>query len=81
MMVQKAPRLWVGNLPWVARKVEVEQLFQDYKIPFKIDFSTDPFDGRNPSFCFVNFDNQHDADQALCILPGKPLLGRPVKVN
>ena len=76
------PRLWVGNLPWVAQKSEVERLFAENGIAYRnIDFSTDPFDGRNPSYCFVDFNSQHDATQALWVLPGKMLRDRPVKVN
>ena len=46
-----------------------------------IDISIDPFNGRNPSYCFVDFDSQADADHALQVLPGKLVRNRPVKVN
>ena len=37
--------------------------------------------GRNPSYCFVDFHTQADADHALQILPGKLVRNRPIKVN
>ena len=46
-----------------------------------IDISIDPFNGRNPSYCFADFHTQADADHALEVLPGKLVRNRPVKVN
>ena len=47
----------------------------------RVDISIDPFTGRNPSYCFVDFDNQAEADRARETLRGKQLRGRPIKVN
>ncbi len=43
--------------------------------------STDPFTGRNPSYCFVELQTQKQAEQAIRELNGKDLVGRPVKVG
>lgn len=43
--------------------------------------SIDPFTGRNPSYCFVDFHNQEDADHAMNKMQGQTLRGRPIRVN
>ncbi|KAK4500520.1 hypothetical protein PRZ48_008709 [Zasmidium cellare] len=74
-------RLYVGNLPYAAQRKDIEGLFEDNDISFKnIDISTDPFTGRNPSYCFVDLDPA-DADLAMSALQGQMLRGRPVRVN
>ncbi|KAI7566851.1 hypothetical protein KC316_g12457, partial [Hortaea werneckii] len=75
-------RLYVGSLPYVAQKLEVEQLFVDNDLPIKkVDISIDPFTGRNPGYCFVDFHTIEDAERALETLPGKRVRGRPIKIN
>lgn len=46
-----------------------------------IDISIDPFTGRNPSYCFVDFYAQEDANQALQKLQYRSVRGRPIKIN
>lgn len=46
-----------------------------------IDFSTDPFTGRNPSYCFVELSTREQADQAITQLTGRNIRGRDVKVK
>lgn len=47
----------------------------------RIDLSSDPLSGRNPSYCFVDVISNDEADRAMRELPGQLILGRPVKVN
>ncbi|RMY33003.1 hypothetical protein D0865_14582 [Hortaea werneckii] len=75
-------RLYIGSLPYVAQKLEVEQLFVDNDLPIKkVDISIDPFTGRNPGYCFVDVHTIEDAERALETLPGKRVRGRPIKIN
>ncbi|KAI6829198.1 hypothetical protein KC332_g5337 [Hortaea werneckii] len=75
-------RLYVGSLPYAAQKLEIEQLFADNDLPIKrVDISIDPFMGRNPGYCFVDFHTTEDAEHALETLPGKRVRGRPIKIN
>ncbi|KAI6891769.1 hypothetical protein KC318_g16149 [Hortaea werneckii] len=75
-------RLYVGSLPYVAQRLEVEQLFVDNDIPIKkVYISIDPFTGRNPGYSFVDFHTIEDAERALETLPGKRVRGRPIKIN
>ncbi|GAB1742649.1 hypothetical protein NU219Hw_g8363t1 [Hortaea werneckii] len=76
------PRLYVGSLPYVAQKLEVEQLFVENDLPIKkVDISIDPFMGRNPGYCVVDFHTIEDAERALQALPGKRVRGRSIKIN
>ena len=43
--------------------------------------STDPYTGRNPSYCFVELRTKAQADQAMYELKGRTILGRPVKIG
>jgi RNA recognition motif-containing protein len=60
----------------------VEQFFTDngFKVA-QISMSTDPFTGRNPSYCFVDLETADEATKAMAELNGKEVLGRPVKIN
>ena len=43
--------------------------------------STDLYTGRNPSSCFGGMKAKTQADQAMRELPGRSVLGRPVKIG
>ncbi|MCJ1326164.1 hypothetical protein MMC10_002828 [Thelotrema lepadinum] len=76
------PRLYLGNLPYVAQQDEVEKLFSDSNIAVRnVDMSTDPFTGRNPSYCFVDFHNNEDATRAMETMQGLLVRDRPIKLN
>ena len=46
-----------------------------------VDIFIDPFTGRNPSYCFIDFDSEEDAANALQTITGQDLYGRPIKVK
>ncbi|EFE32799.1 ribonucleoprotein, putative [Trichophyton benhamiae CBS 112371] len=82
-------RLYVGNMPYMAKKEDVVELFggqggDETTSPYNIEriyISIDPFTGRNPSYCFVDLKSTDQAERAMADLNGKLVLGRPVKVN
>ncbi|EEH36401.2 hypothetical protein PAAG_06819 [Paracoccidioides lutzii Pb01] len=77
-------RLYVGNMPYMAKKKDVESLFTEGETVYnveRIDISIDPFTGRNPSYCFVELETKQQADLAIMELNGKDMLGRPVKIK
>ncbi|KAK4609327.1 hypothetical protein CLAFUW4_14657 [Fulvia fulva] len=94
-MTEESPRLYVGNLPYVAQKHDIERLFEDNNINIesptllfadhslskKIDMSIDPFTGRNPSYCFVDFHDHETAQQVLNTMQGLNVRGRPIRIN
>ncbi|CAK3880634.1 RNA-binding domain-containing [Lecanosticta acicola] len=81
-MATSSTRLYLGNLPYVAQKREIVDLLNEIQVQYhNVDFSTDPFSGRNPSYCFVDFANAEDASRAMEMLQGQKIRGRPMKVN
>jgi len=43
--------------------------------------SIDPFDGRNPSYCFVEVPSDELAQLAMNTMQGQLVRGRPVRIN
>lgn len=80
--ITEGRRLYVGNMPYTAKKEDVETIFEggDYTIE-RIDISVDPFTGRNPSYCFVELATKEQADRAMLELDGKDLQGRPIRIK
>lgn len=75
-------RLYVGNLLYTAQRTDIEQFFNDNGFAVtQLTMSTDPFTGRNPSYCFVDLESGEECNRATSELNGKELLGRPVKIN
>ncbi|KAL8693541.1 MAG: hypothetical protein Q9218_001666 [Villophora microphyllina] len=80
--IAEGRRLYVGNLPYMAKTRDIECLFEGdgYQIEH-INMSTDPYTGRNPSYCFVELKGSNMAEQAINELNGILVLGRPVKIG
>ncbi|KIW28779.1 uncharacterized protein PV07_04653 [Cladophialophora immunda] len=75
-------RLYIGNLLYTAQRPDVEELFT--KNGFNVvgvSMSTDPFTGRNPSYCFVDVESPEEAQRAMNELNGMDVLGRAVRVS
>lgn len=47
----------------------------------KVDISIDPFTARNPSYCFVFFQDEIAAQKAIDELDGRDFLGRTLKIG
>ncbi|KAL8663638.1 MAG: hypothetical protein Q9202_003708 [Teloschistes flavicans] len=80
--IAEGRRLYVGNLPYIAKTRDVESLFEgeNYQIEH-INMSIDPYTGRNPSYCFVELTDPEMAKRAIQQLNGKSVLGRPPKLS
>jgi len=80
--IAEGRRIYVGNLVYHATPEDVKShiINAGYTIE-RIDMSMDPFTGRNPSYCFVEFASKEQADSAIESLNGTNLLGRVVKAN
>ena len=75
-------RLYVGNLLYTAQRTDIEDLFKGYGFNVaSVSISTDPFTGRNPSYCFVDLDSAEEAQRAMSELNGVDVLGRPLRVS
>lgn len=75
-------RLYVGNLLYTAQKADIESLFADQGFDVvNVSISTDPFSGRNPSYCFVDLATPEEAQRAIAELNGIEVLGRSLRVS
>ncbi|KAK4940266.1 hypothetical protein LTR10_019586 [Elasticomyces elasticus] len=75
-------RLYVGNLLYTAQKADIETLFTERGFTVtNVNISTDPFTGRNPSYCFVDLDSADEAARAISELNGVDVQGRTLKVS
>ncbi|KAF2092369.1 RNA-binding domain-containing protein [Rhizodiscina lignyota] len=80
--VGSGTRLYVGNLLYKVQREDVESFFTSNGFNIcGMSMSIDPFTGRNPSYAFVDFETQDEANNAKEALNGAELLGRPVKIN
>lgn len=79
--IAEGRRIYMGNLRYQAKPEDIEALLGANELGkfVKIHMSIDPFTGRNPSYCFVEFEDQESAEKAMATLEGKDLLGREVK--
>lgn len=75
-------RLYVGNLLYTAQTADVQQFFTENGYnDAKVTMTTDPFTGRNPSYCFVDLSSPEEASKALEQLNGAEVLGRAVRMG
>ncbi|KAL2831416.1 hypothetical protein BDW59DRAFT_157844 [Aspergillus cavernicola] len=80
--IREGRRIYFGNMPYRAREHDVTTFLALANHIFTaIDISIDPFSGRNPSYCFVEFETKEQADHAMEDLNGRDFLGRPVKIK
>ncbi|KAI1295927.1 hypothetical protein F5Y03DRAFT_299793 [Xylaria venustula] len=79
--IAEGRRIYIGNLRYSAKPDDIEDLLRanDLGHFVNIHISIDPFTGRNPSYCFVEFRDVDSATKAMEVLEGKELLGREVK--
>lgn len=76
-------RIYLGNLEYSVQPPEIEAMLRDnYAGQYEqIHISVDPFTGRNPSYCFIDFPSREEAEKALSSLGGAAIRDRQVKVG
>ncbi|KAM3074122.1 hypothetical protein ACMFMF_006144 [Clarireedia jacksonii] len=78
--IAEGRRIYLGNLLYRTTVEDLEEFLKSYQFSFeKIHISIDPFSGRNPGYCFIEFSDKDTADSAMAKLDGKDLSNRPVK--
>lgn len=79
--IAEGRRMYLGDLRYQTQPDDIEELLRENELaPAKtMHISIDPFTGRNPGYCFLEFEDKETADLAMSTLEGKELLGRPVK--
>lgn len=70
--------IYVGNLPGDVRESEIEDLFYKYGRIVDIDLKLPP---RPPGYCFVEFEDARDAEDAIRGRDGYEFDGHPLRVE
>ncbi|PIA51541.1 hypothetical protein AQUCO_01100415v1 [Aquilegia coerulea] len=78
---EPAFRLYVGNLPWEADDVRLEQAFSEYGKVVDARVVYDRETGRSRGFGFVTMSTKTELDDAIEAMDGKELDGRAIRVN
>ena len=74
-------KLYVGNLSFNTKNVDLEQLFSESGTVVSVDIIKDKSTGRNKEFGFVEMKNQQEAADVIEKFNGFDLKGRAIKVN
>ncbi|KAK0730895.1 hypothetical protein B0H67DRAFT_548749 [Lasiosphaeris hirsuta] len=76
-------RIYLGNLLYSVMPADIEALLKELDLGHyeRIHISVDPISGRNPGYCFVEFNAREDAERALTALDGAAIYNRIVKVG
>jgi RNA recognition motif-containing protein len=74
-------RLFVGNLSFSLDDGELRAAFTEAGGVARAEIVHDRFDGRSRGFGFVEMANESGASQALRLLNGRELGGRPMRVE
>lgn len=78
MSRNSSSRIYVGNLPADVREEDIDDLFYKYGRIVDIDLKLPP---RSPAFCFVEFDDVRDAEDAVRGRDGTKLDGYTIRVE
>ncbi|XXG77555.1 hypothetical protein AAC387_Pa08g1688 [Persea americana] len=78
MSGRSARMIYVGNLPGDVREWEVEDLFYKYGHIVDIELKIPP---RPPAYCFVEFENSRDAEDAIRGRDGYSFAGHRLRVE
>jgi RNA recognition motif-containing protein len=73
--------IYVGNLPFGVSEDEVRQAFAAYGNVSAVSIIKDHVTGQSRGFGFVEMPDGTEGNAAIVALNGKPLKGRPLKVN
>jgi RNA recognition motif-containing protein len=79
--ITEGRRIYLGNLLYSTTPDDIELFLTNNGFPKfeKVHISIDPFTGRNPGYCFIEFAEKETADEAMEKLEGQQLFDRAVK--
>ncbi len=73
--------IYVGNLPFAASEDDLRQVFSQYGEVSSVSIIKDHVTGQSRGFGFVEMPDGEAGKAAIEALNGKPLKGRPLKIN
>ncbi len=73
--------IYVGNLSYGATEEDLRRAFEAFGQVVSVNIIVDKYSGRSRGFGFVEMLDETEAQSAIDGLNGKPLQGRPLKVN
>ena len=76
-----ANKMFVGNLPWSANDMSLQELFGEYGSVTEARVVKDRETGRSRGFGFVSMSSTEEMNAAIQALDGFDLDGRPIRVN
>lgn len=76
-------RVYMGNILYHVRPEEITEVLNEngFKDIEQINISTDPITGRNPGYCFVEFESCESANAAIERMAGVTIQNRPLKMG
>jgi len=74
-------KLYVGNLPFGASEEDLRNFFSEAGTVQSVKIVTDSYSGKPRGFGFVEMSSEEEAQKAISLLNGKPLMERPLIVN
>ena len=74
-------KIFVGNLPWAVRDLELKELFLDYGDIVESAVILERDTGRSRGFGFVTYATPEAAKAAIAAMNGIELGGRKINVN
>jgi|GEM_PF-6856969 len=73
-------KLYIGNIPFAATNESISELFAKFD-PISISMVTDKDTGKSRGFCFIEFESESTAKNAMRSLQGANLGGRSIFIN
>ena len=73
-------KLYIGNIPFAATEDTVAELFAEYN-PISINVVNDKATNKSRGFCFIEFEDEDYAKDAMRGLQGADLGGRSIFIN
>lgn len=74
-------KIYVGNLPFSASEEDLKKFFSEAGAVQSVKIVTDAYSGKPRGFGFVEMASEADAQKAISLLNGKPLMDRTLVVN
>ncbi|CAG9984073.1 unnamed protein product [Clonostachys byssicola] len=81
--IAEGRRIYVGNILYHVRPEQISEAFaaEGFTNVDQIHISIDPVTGRNPGYCFVEFETREVADNAIQRMSRVPIEGRPLQTG